>query len=515
MKNKKLKKYKVWIFILFISLGILVGGAVTLLVYALIGHKLTDVLLILFFADLVVSILVSSILTHLFSARDKALVEQASTNEYFLNDQFVYNETLFKNTLSKLRKKNKDLNGIVACLGVKDLNSDILSLYGSERVKEVNETIFNVIHNHFNDHKHYLYAFNVLDDFLIYSDQSNPEVFYTELGTLSKEISAALSKNGDLPYLTILIGAYPFSPNDEINQIVERASYAEKYNSSTRLSNDVVVFSKDMVKENVDRDLSYELTKALDEGQFDIYYQPKFDLKANKFYGAEALIRWNHPLRGLLPPSLFIPFCEQSGKIMDLDRYVFRHVCQDIANWEKDKKRLLRISVNLSRRSVYDPSILDFFAKTMAEYKVNPLLIDIELTESVASKNVVFTASVIKKIKAMGMTTSIDDFGVGYSSFSALKKIPFDTLKIDKTFVDDIEIDKKARDLVECVIRIGHSLDMIVIAEGVQSEKQVEILRKLGLNAIQGFYYSPALGNYDFHKFLDKNAYEKGRSDKQ
>jgi EAL domain-containing protein (putative c-di-GMP-specific phosphodiesterase class I) len=271
-----------------------------------------------------------------------------------------------------------------------------------------------------------------------------------------------------------------------------------------------MVFSSDMVGQNEsNRDLSYELKRALDEDQLEIYYQPKYDLKSGKFFGAEALIRWKHPIRGVLPPSLFIPFAENSGKIIDIDRYVFRHVCQDIQKWENADNRLLKISVNLSRKSVYDPGLLDYFKATMDEYKVNPLLIEIELTESVAARDTIYVAALLKKFKAMGLSTAIDDFGVGYSSFSSLKKIPFDTLKIDKGFIDDIEIDKKARDMVQCVIDLGHSLEMSVIAEGVQSEAQVGILRKMGLDSIQGFFYSKPLPNYDYVKFLGDNPYEK------
>jgi len=185
-----------------------------------------------------------------------------------------------------------------------------------------------------------------------------------------------------------------------------------------------------------------------------------------------------------------------------------------VQKWEKGENRLLKISVNLSRKSVYDPGLIDYFQTTLDEYKVNPLLIEIELTESVAARDTIYVAALLKKFKAMGLSTAIDDFGVGYSSFSSLKKIPFDTLKIDKGFIDDIEVDKKARDMVQCVIDLGHSLEMSVIAEGVQSEAQVTILRKMGLDSIQGFFYSKPLPNYDYVKFLGENPYEKKKREK-
>jgi EAL domain-containing protein (putative c-di-GMP-specific phosphodiesterase class I) len=139
--------------------------------------------------------------------------------------------------------------------------------------------------------------------------------------------------------------------------------------------------------------------------------------------------------------------------------------------------------------------------------------VDIELTESLAAKDTVFISSIIKKIKAMNFSTSIDDFGVGYSSLASLKKIPFDNLKIDKSFIDDIEVDKKARDMVSCVIELGHNMGMKVLAEGVQTEHQVDILRKLKLDDIQGYYYSKPMPSFEYENFLVKNPFEKERKE--
>ena len=514
MKNNKLSFYNWAILISFVFLGFFIGGDLGLLLTRISKGTITTTFAVLFFVDNVLSISTIVLISYLLSERKRIRSEQASTKEYFQNEHFVYTETSFISALTS-KMKRKKLRGVVACLGIKNLNSEILSLYGADAVKEINEIIFRCIYERWVDQKEYLYAFNILDDFLIYKETDDPQSFYKELRELSEQIIKALKEPGNLPACRILLGAYPIAPGDKPEQIVQRAAYAEKYNLSIRLSDEVVVFSNDMVGQNeTNRDLSYELKRAIDDGQLEIYYQPKYDLKGAKFFGAEALIRWKHPIRGVLPPSLFIPFAENSGKIIDIDRYVFRHVCQDVQKWEEADGRLLKISVNLSRKSVYDPGLIDYFQATLQEYKVNPLLIEIELTESVAAKDTIYVAALLKKFKQIGLSTAIDDFGVGYSSFSSLKKIPFDTLKIDKAFIDDIEIDKKARDMVQCVIDLGHSLEMSVIAEGVQSEAQVNILRKMGLDSIQGYFYSKPLSNYDYVKFLAENPYEKKRREK-
>ena len=276
-----------------------------------------------------------------------------------------------------------------------------------------------------------------------------------------------------------------------------------------------MLFDRSLVKEEEERKtLEEEITRALENEEFQIYYQAKWDIKAGRFYGAEALIRWKHPTRGIIPPSSFIPYCESSQKIVEIDHYVFEHVCADIAKWNAETKRRLVVSVNLSRRSIYDPSLLTFLEETLAKNRLLPNQIDIELTESLAAQNIVYISAIIRRIRAIGFLTSMDDFGVGYSSLSSLKNIPFNTLKIDKSFIDDIEIDPRSASMVQSIINLVHALDMKVIAEGVEAHKQVEILSSLGLDAIQGYYYSRPLERSRFESFLSSNIFE-GKGDKK
>jgi EAL domain-containing protein (putative c-di-GMP-specific phosphodiesterase class I) len=274
------------------------------------------------------------------------------------------------------------------------------------------------------------------------------------------------------------------------------------------LLDEVVVYDEDMMAHNeAQRALAVELDRALKKEEFELYFQPKYSLKGKCFYGAESLIRWHHPTRGLLPPSLFIPFAEASGNIMAIDYYVFEHVCRRIAEWKKQGNPLLYISVNLSRKTVYNPGLLDYFRSMIERYQVDPRMIEIELTESIAAKDSIYIADMIKKLREIGFRTSIDDFGVGYSSFSSLKRIPFNTLKIDKTFIDDIEVNERSRAMVKMVIDLGHSLEMEVVAEGVESEKQVRLLQAMKLDNIQGYFYARALSGFDYLRFLEKHPY--------
>ena len=308
-----------------------------------------------------------------------------------------------------------------------------------------------------------------------------------------------------------MIGSAQVKPDEDIFIAINHALHAMNSNLADRLSCDLAIYSETLVKaEQERRNLDDEISRALLNHEFVIYYQGKFDLKTRRFYGAEALIRWRHPKRGLVPPSSFIPYCEHSGKILEIDRYVFEQVARDLSDWNNRGLRRLTVSVNLSRRSVYDPSLLGNMEETLKRYGVSHSQLDMELTESLASENIVFIPAIIRRIKAMGMITSMDDFGVGYSSLSSLKSIPFNVLKIDKSFIDDIEVSEKGRAMVRSIIELVHAMDMRTIAEGVETETQVRILASLGLDAVQGFYFARPMEKSKFEAMLRDNPFEKG-----
>lgn len=314
-------------------------------------------------------------------------------------------------------------------------------------------------------------------------------------------------RNVSVPFT---FGVYLHAKSDlPVQEMIRYAFIATDYGLHTNTAG-TVFFEQYMINANEsDIALTNEIVEGLEKGEFEVYYQPKFDLSLNKFVGAEALIRWNHPTRGLLFPSSFILFAEKTDLITKIDRYMFEHVCADIAYWKSKAYRLMTISINLSRRGLYQPDIIPFMKSTLEKHKTNPLLVEIELTESTTSKDILFVVSMIKQLKDLRLRVSIDDFGTGYSSLSYLKKIPFDVMKIDKSFFDDIEVDKKARDVVKALIDLAKALEIYVVAEGIQEAKQVAYLTKLGCNAVQGFYYSQALPRAAFESFIKQNRFEK------
>ena len=253
-----------------------------------------------------------------------------------------------------------------------------------------------------------------------------------------------------------------------------------------------------------------EFQQRVENDEFLIMLQPKFDINSEKIKGAEALIRWNYKNKEFLPPSRFIPFFEKDGTISKIDDIVLRKVCEAFARWKKEGKELYPISVNLSRDRLYDVNLIDHLTGIVDSFGVDHKLIDFELTESASYDNTEQMIQVLNDLRSRGFKISMDDFGTGYSSFSLLTQMPLDTLKIDKSFVDKVGTqDEKEHDIVVIrhIIALARELDFVCLAEGAEMRCQVDKLRTLGCEVIQGYYYSKPIPVCDYEeRYLLRNA---------
>ena len=232
---------------------------------------------------------------------------------------------------------------------------------------------------------------------------------------------------------------------------------------------------------------------AIEQDEFLVYLQPKFDITKERIKGAEALIRWNYKGKDFLPPYRFIPFFEKDGSIGKIDDIVLEKVCKTFAQWKKEGKPLYPISVNLSRSRLDDEKLIDKLVSIVDKYGVDHQLIDFELTESATYDNQEHMLSVLKELRLRGFKISMDDFGTGYSSLSLLTKMPIDTLKIDKSFVDTVATENERKEdiiVIRHIIALAKELGFVCLAEGAESKNQVDRMRKLGCEIIQGYYYS-------------------------
>ncbi|MBA4349363.1 MAG: hypothetical protein C0415_05175 [Thermodesulfovibrio sp.] len=246
------------------------------------------------------------------------------------------------------------------------------------------------------------------------------------------------------------------------------------------------------------------LFDALKNGEFIIYYQPYFDINTGEITGMEALLRWNSPALGLLPPSRFIPPLEETGMIIDVGEWILKTVCSQIKDWQNKGYSVVPVSVNLSPVQFSQRDLEDVLERHIKESGINPKFITFEITESAFMQDIEFTKSVLEKLKKIGISVSIDDFGTGYSSLSYLKRFPVDNLKIDISFIRDIATDPDSASIVTAIISMAHGLGIKTIAEGVETEEQWKILRILRCDIMQGFYRSRPLPAEDVEKMLNK-----------
>ena len=232
---------------------------------------------------------------------------------------------------------------------------------------------------------------------------------------------------------------------------------------------------------------------AIEQDEFLVYLQPKFDITKETIKGAEALIRWNYKGKEFLPPYRFIPYFEKDCSIAKIDDIVLEKVCQALAKWKKEGKPLYPISVNLSRSRLDDKKLIDKLVGIVDQYEVDHKLIDFELTESATYDNTENMLCVLEELRSRGFKISMDDFGTGYSSLSLLTRMPIDTLKIDKSFVDNVATENERKEdiiVLRHIITLAKELNFVCLAEGAESKNQVDRLRDLGCEIIQGYYYS-------------------------
>ncbi|HEY5801584.1 MAG TPA: EAL domain-containing protein, partial [Burkholderiaceae bacterium] len=237
-------------------------------------------------------------------------------------------------------------------------------------------------------------------------------------------------------------------------------------------------------------DLEYALRRALDNDEFVLHYQPKIEIATGHIVGAEALLRWNRPDHGLVFPGDFIPLLEETGLIARVGSWVIASACKQIADWQRSGVGAVHVSVNVSAMQFFEGSLEADIVKAVAANGIDAGLLELELTETSLMSNVEDTIAALRNLKALGIRISIDDFGTGYSSLAYLKRFPIDTIKIDRAFIRDVTTDPDDAAIVLAIINMAHSLKLDVIAEGVETEQQLDYLRQHGCDQIQGYYFS-------------------------
>ena len=305
--------------------------------------------------------------------------------------------------------------------------------------------------------------------------------------------------------LSIGIAVYP-DDGDSQAELMRNADSAMYY--SKRQGRNVYHFFTNTMNQNASRRLLLEeqLRGALDREELSLFYQPQIDVSTGGMAGVEALLRWNNPLLGFVSPVEFIPIAEQSGLIVPIGRYVILQALTSIAHWKQSYGWNLKISVNLSPRQFRDPTLLQYIQQTLAKTGVSSDCLELEITEGVLISSHANIDQSLSRLHEMGVSIAMDDFGTGYSSLSYLRRYPFDTLKIDRSFVSDITLDPKDRELVNATIAMAHGLGLTVVAEGVESEDELNYLNKRGCDLAQGYLFSRPLSATDLTAWAEKRG---------
>ncbi|MFJ8257296.1 putative bifunctional diguanylate cyclase/phosphodiesterase [Peribacillus asahii] len=322
------------------------------------------------------------------------------------------------------------------------------------------------------------------------------DVSCVEMEKIMKRIIQSLSSSfileGNEIHCTPSIGISCF-PSDgmDAETLIKYADLA-MYKAKEKGKNNYQFFTREMNEEILKKlVLENQLRKALEEQQLQIYYQPLLDLRTNRIVSTEALIRWEHPEKGFISPADFIPLAEETGLILPIGEWVLNEACKQTSMW-RNQGFDLSISVNLSNRQLMNENIVETITKALLHHQLDPKHLTLEITESMAIINLADTFHKLKQLQEFGVHIALDDFGTGYSSLSYLSMLPITSVKIDKSFIDDINNGMK-KEIVKSITNIAHSIGLKVVAEGVEDEQQFTIIRSLGLERVQGYYLSSPL----------------------
>jgi diguanylate cyclase (GGDEF)-like protein/PAS domain S-box-containing protein len=332
------------------------------------------------------------------------------------------------------------------------------------------------------------------DEFLVLFDGADAEA---EAEAFSERVLEALSAPiaagpGEV-FITASIGIACTS--DRVTDATPLLSNADAamYQAKKRGGGSVEVFGEAMRVRVLDRmNTEHSLHRALERSELKLFYQPVVEIKGSRAVGVEALLRWDHPDQGLVTPNRFIPVAEESGLIIPIGAWVLGEACRQLRRWQVKRYGGLQgaVEVNLSARQVDDPQIVATVAQILSETGLNPSYLTLEITESALMNDAAAALSVLRALKELGVTLAIDDFGTGYSSLSYLQRFPLDILKIDKTFVDELGTAPEGSEIISAVINLAHALGLQVIAEGVETELQLEELERLDCDFAQGYLFS-------------------------
>jgi diguanylate cyclase (GGDEF)-like protein/PAS domain S-box-containing protein len=346
------------------------------------------------------------------------------------------------------------------------------------------------------------------DEFvLVLFDQINRELVAALLQRVLDNVAKPLQLEAQDVYVTCSIGVSMFPQDGQDIDLLLRNADAAMFRAKDRGRNNFHFYTAEMNSRLAEQlSLETDLRRALERGELVLHYQPQVDVPSGRIVGAEALLRWQHPQKGMISPARFIPLAEETGLILAIGEWVTRTACMQHRAWQDAGLPLITMSINVSVRQFMHKDLIETISRAITTSGMNPQKLELEVTESLIIQNAEEFISILHKLKALQIKLAIDDFGTGYSSLSHLKHLPVDRLKVDQSFIRDIYKNAGGATIAEAIITLGHSLGLKVIAEGVETGEQLEFLRRKVCDEFQGFYFSRALAADKFTALLQAEA---------
>lgn len=306
--------------------------------------------------------------------------------------------------------------------------------------------------------------------------------------------------------VSIGIAIYPIDDTDS-GRLLAKAD-AAMYEAKTMGRNNFRAYQGQVSYDPIAISLETELRRAIDRDELTLYFQPQVKIPSQKICGVEALVRWKHPERGMISPAEFIPIAEACGLITRLGEWVMRAACRQLTVWNARGFNDIRMSINVSAIQFHDPDFMQILRSALADTGVDPNHIELELTESVLMKNIDSVLAILKEIRALGVSLAIDDFGTGFSSLNYLRMFPINRLKIDQSFVRDIEQTPANASITRAIIALASSLSLDIVAEGIENHSEKSVLEKLGCGEGQGYLFAKPLPAADISNWLEAHYRE-------
>ena len=352
--------------------------------------------------------------------------------------------------------------------------------------------------------KNAVYAFD-RNTFLFYLFANDETEVHALISQLSNECFRLVNEENIKIWVQPFSGICRVSKEEKsLTSLIEKALIAKSQSEQNIES--FTYFKEGFVDK--DTNVAEDIIKGLENNEFIPFYQAKYSLKEKKIISCEVLARWK-TTEGILAPSKFIERADRAGLLNRIDLSIFEAAMKDLGDALKRGRRVVPVSVNFSLYEFFSKNFLNVVKKVLEDNQVPPSLLEIEITETTSQTNKFLSLQVIKKLKDLGVRILMDDFGTGFSQIDNLRQIPFDGIKIDKSFTDKILIDDKTRSIVRFLVQLIHDSDMEAIVEGVESKEQVDLLRKMKVDTIQGFYYSKPLPITEYQNLLKENSFEK------